>query len=131
MNPGALDHWRRAQQALRSAELLAAAGDHDGAASRAYYAAFHALSALFESEGRTFTKHGQIEGALHRDLIREGRLDTSVGKSYSTLREYRTRGDYGGLQHVSPAAAALAIACANDVVRAVRAVKPELDASGS
>ncbi|MBK7876494.1 MAG: HEPN domain-containing protein [Planctomycetes bacterium] len=70
MNPSALDHWDRAHQALRSAELLAAAGDHDGAASRAYYAAFHALSALFESEGRTFTKHTHIEAALHRDLIR-------------------------------------------------------------
>ena len=46
--------WDRALEALAAATLLRAHGGFDSAASRAYYAAFHAASALFALEGRTF-----------------------------------------------------------------------------
>lgn len=38
-------HMERARQAIEAAETLCAAGLFDDAASRAYYAAFHAASA--------------------------------------------------------------------------------------
>lgn len=107
--------------------MLAGSGDNDGAASRAYYAAFHALSAFLAAEGRTFTKHSELEATLHRDLIRLGRLEAPVGKAFSTLREYRARGDYGGLQHVTAAAAAVAIECAVTVVQGVRSANAAFD----
>ena len=44
--------WDRAIDALREADLLLANGGFDGAASRAYYAAFRAVTALFTLEGR-------------------------------------------------------------------------------
>lgn len=43
--------WQRAQEALRATRLLLAAGFSDFAASRAYYAAFYAASALLLAEG--------------------------------------------------------------------------------
>ena len=52
--------WDRAIDALRDAQLLLANGGFDGAASRPYYAAFHAVTALFVLEGRTFTKHAAV-----------------------------------------------------------------------
>lgn len=42
----AADLWRRAEEALRTAEADLAV-NFDAAASRAYYAAFYAVSALF------------------------------------------------------------------------------------
>ena len=122
MNQAAQDHWQRALRARQSAQLLLDAGDHDGAASRAYYAAFHALSALLATEGRTFTRHTHLEAAVHRDLVREGRVDASIGKAFSTLREYRARGDYGGQQHINEPAAQLAVRCAAQIVEAVQKV---------
>ena len=95
-------------------------GDYDGAASRAYYAVFHAFSALFADEDRTFVKHSQLEAAVHRDLVRGGRMDAAIGKAFSTLREYRARGDYGGQQHVNEAAARLAVRCAAQVLEAIQ-----------
>ena len=65
--------WDRARDALRDAHLLLSNGGFDGAASRAYYAAFHAVTALFALEGRIFAKHSALEAAVHRDLVKPGR----------------------------------------------------------
>ncbi len=49
--------WERALEAFRSATLLVAHDGFDSAASRSYYAAFHAVTALLALDGRRFTKH--------------------------------------------------------------------------
>lgn len=54
--------WDRALEAFRSARLLVAHGGFDSAASRAYYAAFHGVTALFALEERVSTKHSALEG---------------------------------------------------------------------
>lgn len=69
MNPEAAALWDRAQKAVASARALVET-DADGAASRAYYAAFYAVSALFSVEGKAFTKHTAVAAAVHRDLVK-------------------------------------------------------------
>lgn len=73
MNAEAADLWSRALQALRTAKSNLAI-DPDAAASRAYYVAFYAVSALFALQGKTFSKHSALRGALHRDLIKAGHV---------------------------------------------------------
>ena len=72
MNKEALAHWKCAKE-----DLLVAQHDLEisarNAASKAYYAAFHAVSALFAIEGKTFSKHSAIESAVHRELIKTKR----------------------------------------------------------
>lgn len=68
MNSEARDWWNRALRALRTAERLVDE-DPDASASRAYYAAFFAVRALFALEQRTFRKHTEVEAAVHRDLV--------------------------------------------------------------
>ncbi|MFQ6034407.1 MAG: HEPN domain-containing protein [Sedimentisphaerales bacterium] len=68
--------WQRALRTLVSARQLLSTGP-DSAASRAYYAAFHALTALFALRGQTFSKHTAIRTALHRELIRSGQWAVS------------------------------------------------------
>ena len=64
--------WDRAVDALRESRLLLANSGLDGVVSRAYYAVFHAVTALFALEGRAFTKHSALEAAVHRDLVKAG-----------------------------------------------------------
>lgn len=123
MNPEALDFWRRAVRALETARALTLT-DPDACASRAYYAAFYAVSALFAREGRTFTKHSAVEGAVHLDLVKAGRWPVDLGKNYSYLAELRITGDYGGGLHVSEVDAAKAVACSENILKAISAAYP-------
>jgi uncharacterized protein (UPF0332 family) len=56
MNQDARDLWTRTVRSHKTATKLVSE-DPDAAASRAYYAAFYAVSALFALQGKTFTKH--------------------------------------------------------------------------
>lgn len=124
MTPEAADYWRRALQALRTAEALADS-DPDAAASRAYYAAFYAVSALLALEGRSFSKHTAVERSVHRDLVRTGTWPQEVGAAFSWLVTLRATGDYGGEQHVQPEDARLAVEKAHLILGAVHDAAPE------
>lgn len=71
MNAYATTEWLRATEALSAATLLAETHPND-AASRAYSAAFHAVSAVLALEAKSFRRHSAVRAAVHRDLIREG-----------------------------------------------------------
>ena len=94
------DLWFRAKDALRAAETVLSVSP-DSAASRAYYAAFYAVSAMFALEGKTFRKHSAVEAAVHRDLVRPGRWAVELGRKYSQLLEARSVGDYSVGQHAT------------------------------
>ena len=55
-----------ADEKLRAAGLLVTGGAWGDASSRAYYAAFHAVSAALLSRGETYSRHGQVLGAFNR-----------------------------------------------------------------
>ena len=44
--------------------------------------------------GHRYAKHSGVRAALHRDLIRSGRLDSSWGRVYDRVYENRRRGAY-------------------------------------
>ena len=100
MNPEIEALWDRSRAALEAAAELIDL-DPDGAASRAYYAAFHAVSALFANEGQVFRKHTALATAVHRDLVRTGRWARELGKHYNRLVRARQTGDYGSEIRVS------------------------------
>lgn len=56
MTQEAADLWARALQAFHTSRREAVT-DPDTAASRAYYAAFYAVSAMFILEGKNFSRH--------------------------------------------------------------------------
>jgi uncharacterized protein (UPF0332 family) len=102
-------HMQRAQQSLEAARTLRDAGLFDDTASRAYYAAFHAASAVLMSRGSTFKKHGAVIGAVHKQLVHTGTLTVEMGKWLTWLFELRSVGDYGEIIHVEEAQARLAL----------------------
>ncbi len=124
MNSLAGDHWQRAREALAAARQLAEACP-DSASSRAYYAAFHAVSAYFASQGRTFRKHTEVRAAVHRDLVKAGLWPVALGERYTYLLSLRETGDYGGSYHVSSEEAGEAAKAASEIIAAVERLLPE------
>ena len=61
-----------ARECLDDAEAAAARGSVRLAWNRAYYACFHAATAVFVSRNRRFAKHRGIIKAVHEDLVPEG-----------------------------------------------------------
>jgi hypothetical protein len=119
VNQEAADLWQRAVQALATAQSLSSS-DPDAAASRAYYAAFYAVSARFILSGTIFTRHSAVEAAVHRDLVKAGLSAADIGKGYSFLHSLRSTADYGGRMHVSLEEAAEAVAAAGLIVSEMR-----------
>jgi uncharacterized protein (UPF0332 family) len=117
--------WDRAVRSLRTAALLVE-DDPDSAASRAYYAAFHAVSALFAVKGRSFTKHSAVQAAVYRELVHAGLWKVAQGKDYSFLVELRFTGDYGGAKRVGTDEAREAVRSARRILVAVRDAAPNV-----
>jgi uncharacterized protein (UPF0332 family) len=118
-------NWRRA---LSEIDLLAhiTTGWPESAVNRAYYAAFHAATALFAHEGVTFKSHGAIKAAVHRDLVHSGRWPKEHGALFNQLFELRSTGDYGGEISVTQEDAALALTWARRLVEAVHLIHPDV-----
>lgn len=116
--------WDRACDAIRDAQLLVSNGGFDSAASRAYYAIFHAVTALFALESRTFTKHSALEAAVHRDLVKAGRWSADLGRDFSFCLDLRSVSDYGTEVRVDAKQAAEAIEAARRILLAVRSTLP-------
>jgi uncharacterized protein (UPF0332 family) len=116
----------RCHDSLAAARELLESGHYDAAASRAYYAAFHAATAVLGARGLKFSKHKGLIAAVHRDLVRPGALSVEVGKALDSLFRVRGVGDYGGLDRVTEEGARRAVANAEHFVEeALRLLKPE------
>ena len=120
----ALDLWDRAVAAFRTAKYINS--DNDSVANRCYYAAFHAVSALFALEGKTFNNHGAVQSAVHRDLVKTGRWPLDLGAEYTFLLEARIKADYGGGLHVMDKEATRVLDIAGRILAVVHAVNPDI-----
>jgi uncharacterized protein (UPF0332 family) len=122
----AQSEWERAKRSAASARLLVET-DPDSAASRAFYSAFHALSAAFALRGQTFAKHTAIRSAMHRDLVRPGLLPEQVGHDFDHLTDMRGSADYWGMSKVCQEDAVIAVEKAEHILEAVGRMCPELN----
>jgi uncharacterized protein (UPF0332 family) len=90
----ALDEIVRAETCLAEARALAAAALPFGAASRAYYAVFHAARALIFSVGLEAKSHKAVVSMLGEHFVRPGRLSSSMGRLVSRMQRDREDADY-------------------------------------
>jgi uncharacterized protein (UPF0332 family) len=114
----------RAELSIRAARQLLSGGYYDFAASRAYYAAFYAATAVLLSEGLELSKHSGVIAAIHQRLVKAGKLDKEQGQTLNWLFEVRGVGDYGVTAHVSPKEAEQAIQAAEGFLEAIKALLP-------
>ncbi len=119
--------FERAEEAVGAAGKLLAEGYYDFAASRAYYAAFYAATALLLREGMEFRKHSGVIAAIHKKFIKSGKLEKQFGSDLNWLFELRSVGDYGITVRVPAAEAERAIEVARRFVRKAQSVIQEAE----
>ena len=117
--------WDRALRTLTSAKQLNER-DPDSSASRSYYAAFHALTAIFALQDKTFKKHSSLRSAFHKEFIKSGKFSTDLGRAFDFLMDIRETGDYGGLVQVSKSDAEMSISKAELIINEVKKHCPDL-----
>lgn len=113
-------HLERAEQSIQAARQLASSNFYDFAASRAYYAAFYAATAVLLHEGLEFSKHSGVIASIHQRFVKTGKLGKEQGKALNWLFELRSVGDYGGTAHVSSQEVEQAIEAAEKFLEAVK-----------
>lgn len=90
-----IEYWlRKADTALQSAHSEMQAQRFDFAVNRPYYACFYAASAVLLAMGRKFVKHSGLRAAVHKDLVKAGRLTARWGKAFDRIFENRQFADY-------------------------------------
>lgn len=110
----------RAETNLQVARDLLDKEYYDVFASRAYYAAFYAASALLLKNGIDTSKHSGVIALIHQHFVKNGELSKEQGSNLNWLFELRSVGDYGVSLHVDLDDAQRAVHIANDFFEAVR-----------
>lgn len=90
-------YWDKAMTAARSARILLAAGDRDGAVSPAYYAMFDAAKAALESIDPALVSaktHGSVIRRFGKHVVRGLGVDASHRRALNTAEDLRIAADY-------------------------------------
>jgi len=109
---------QRARTSIQAAKDMLDKEYYDISASRAYYAAFYAASALLLGGGVDTNKHSGVIALIHQLFVKTGKLGKEHGKNLNWLFELRGIGDYGMTEHVSAGEAYKAIKVAEDFLAA-------------
>ena len=88
---------RRADEALKEAELLLGEGYVNTFVNRLYYACFYAVSGLLLLEGKSSSKHRGIRALFHQRFVRTGVFGKETGQFYDRLFDNRQKADYADL----------------------------------
>lgn len=91
----ARDEIARAEEELRAADTLLAAGLPRVAVTRAYFAAFHMARALLFSVGLAPKTHEGVLHLLNQHFVRPGKLEVAQSRALARLQKYRGEADYG------------------------------------
>ena len=113
------ENLKRAETSIKAAKDMVEKEYYDIAASRAYYAAFYAASALLLKENIDTSKHSGVIASIHRLFVKEGKLDEEQGRNLQWLFDLRGIGDYGVSEHVSSGEAYKAVKVAEEFLLTV------------
>ena len=116
------EHFARAEEFLRAAELLATNQLHDIALGRAYYAMFHAATAALMERGIERRTHHALIAAFGQFLVKPGIVDKRYHSYLQDAFAARIDGDYGSLPSANAAKVATHIEQAREFVRVCRQV---------
>ncbi len=83
-----------ARQAISDAEFNLEGERHHVVANRAYYAVFHCVQALLQSEGVFVKTHHGAQQKFHQLFIKTGKFPMETGEILTYLSELRNLGDY-------------------------------------
>ncbi len=94
MTEEVLGHLRMGREALQDARLLLEKGSPGGAVNRAYYAMFHAASAMLASEGSIFRKHSGVVDGFGEIFAKPRKVDPKFHRFLRNVFVLRQDADY-------------------------------------
>ena len=111
----------KAREKLAAARRELDGGFSGEASSRAYYAVFHALSAVLASRRLAFSSHAQTLGAFNRQFVKTGIFPPETTRQLQRLFEDRQTADYDWASVMDPQTAAEDVADAGRILDACAA----------
>lgn len=83
-----------AKSDLRAAKILMEEKEYRASNNRAYYAIFHAISAIHALDGKAYKKHKDAIGNFNKDYVKTEIFPREMGKRISRAEEIRHASDY-------------------------------------
>ncbi len=83
-----------AKSDLKSADILMREGEYRGANNRAYYAIYHAISAVHALDGKSFKRHKDTLANFNRDYVKTEIFPKNFGRKIAQAEEIRHASDY-------------------------------------
>ena len=93
-NPNTAGHMKKAASRLKSADLLYANGLYDEALGAAYYAVFHAVSAVLAVESYEYKSHKGVLSNFNRLYVQTGKIGGISAKTLVALHDKRNDNEY-------------------------------------
>ena len=83
-----------AKSDLQSANILIREKEYRGANNRAYYAIYHAISAVHALDGRSYKRHKDTLANFNKDYVKTGIFPKEFGRKIALAEEIRHASDY-------------------------------------
>ena len=83
-----------AKSDLQSANILLKEKEYRGANNRAYYAIYHAISAVHALEGKSYKRHKDTLANFNRDYVKTEIFPKTFGRRIARAEEIRHASDY-------------------------------------
>ena len=110
---------KKSEDKLESAKILFHNFVYDDCASRAYYAVYHALTAVLYLKDLEFSSHSQTMGAFNKEFIHTALFPKHFTKKIKSLYDYRESGDYDVNSNISKEIASECLNTASEVIDAI------------
>ncbi len=109
----------KAKEKLEGATVLLERSILDDSVSRAYYAVFHAISAVLFTKGLSFSSHSQTIGKFNKEFIHAGIFPKSYSTEIHFLFDKREAGDYDIDSSIDIRIATRCLSSANEIVSSI------------
>ena len=83
-----------AKSDLLSANILLKEGEYRGANNRAYYAVYHAISAVHALDGKSYKRHKDTLANFNKDYVKTEIFPKIFGRRIARAEEIRHASDY-------------------------------------
>ena len=87
-------HIQKSLSRLKSAQLLLDNDMHEEAIGAAYYAVFHAISAVLADKGLEYNSHKGVISNFNKEFVHTGLIGSISAKALSSLHVRRNESEY-------------------------------------
>ncbi len=118
----AVEELARSREEVRISKQILDLGSPRIAATRIYYAVFHAVRALLFSQGLEPRSHAGVQHLFAVHFVQAGKLPPSASRLIARLQKYREEADYGEVYVDDATGTAKDLADAQELISQIEAM---------